>query len=248
MYNVLLDLRTSRISTVNHEVFHRGSVDIDALVGCPRGGGSAGVAAVPRAQRVGSGGRAEAAGRVRPGQEREVEGRRRPAGCRRRSSPATSSSSPPSTTASCTRSPTTAPTAGSLARRGAGEEARGVSQDRGQPGRLHARDRRQADRLLLRLLRPVLLRPGGQGALEVRNAAGGHRRRLRHRRLADHRRRHGRARAATRRRTPKIIALDVATGIAAMGERSGSRPLPTARRSSGTRRPASRSWPPGTGG
>ena len=46
-------------------------------------------------------------------------------------------------------------------------------QDRGQPGRVHARDRRRADRFVLRLVRAVLLRPVGQGTLEVRDAAGG---------------------------------------------------------------------------
>ena len=51
---------------------------------------------------------------------------------------------------------------------------RGVPQDRGQPGRVHARDGRRADRVVLRLVRAVLLRPVGEGTLEVRDAAGGH--------------------------------------------------------------------------
>ena len=154
-----------------------------------------GMAAVPRAGRVGRRRRPEAARRVRAGQEREVES----AGSRRvlvaRSSPATSSSSPRSRSGKLyTIAYARADGKEAWRAEAPAKKIERLPQDRGQPGRVHAGDRRQADRVLLRLLRAVLLRPGRQGTLAVRAADRGHARRLRHRRLADHRRRHRRPR------------------------------------------------------
>ena len=83
---------------------------------------------------------------------------------------------------------------GSVARGGPGEKDRALPQDRGQPGRLHARDGRRANRFVLRLVRARLLRPVGEGTLEVRAADGVNSGRLRQRGLADPRRRPRRSR------------------------------------------------------
>ena len=92
-----------------------------------------------------------------------MEGRRPARRCRRRSSRATSSSSPRSTTASSTPSRTTGPTA----RRPGGRRPRPRRSSRyhkteGSPAASTAGDRRRADRLVLRLVRAVLLRPAGK--------------------------------------------------------------------------------------
>ena len=71
---------------------------------------------------------------------------------------------------------------------GSGEANRAVLQGRGEPGCVHSRDGRRADRLVLRLLWAVLLRPVREGTQEVRDAAGGHPRELRQRGLAISRR------------------------------------------------------------
>ena len=160
------------------------------------------MAAVSRAERLGRRRRRAAADRNWAGQKRPVEGARCRAGCRRRLSSATSWSSPRSRTASSTRSPTTAPMA---AKPGGAKRRRrrsSRSQDRRQPGRVDARDRRRAHRFLLRIVRAVLLRPGGQGAVEVRNAGRGDRRRFRHGRVADSCRRSG-DRGARRNERPE---------------------------------------------
>ena len=94
----------------------------------------------------------------------------------------------------------------SLASSRAGQGNRTVSQDRRQPGRVDAGERRRADRLVLRLVRPVLLRPGRPRAVAARDADGEDGGRLRHRRVADPGRRHRRAAARrdepTRRSSP----------------------------------------------
>ena len=101
---------------------------------------------------------------------------------------------------------------GSVAGGGPGEEDRAVPQDRGQPGRVHARDRRRADRLVLRLVRAVLLRPGRQGTLEVRDADGGDRGGLRHAASRRSSPTASSSSSATRRRTRRSSPLDAATG------------------------------------
>ena len=100
----------------------------------------------------------------------------------------------------------------SLAGPRAGQGDRAVSQDRRQPGRFDAGDRRRADRLVLRLVRPVLLRPGGQRTVAARNAA---RRRRWPTSARACRRSSPTARScccATNQSIPKIVALDAATG------------------------------------
>ena len=51
------------------------------------------------------------------------------------------------------------------------ERDRAVLQGGGQPRRVHAGDGWRADRIVLRLVRPFLLRPGREGTLETRDAA-----------------------------------------------------------------------------
>ena len=63
----------------------------------------------------------------------------------------------------------------------------------GSPGRFDAGHGRQANRLLLWIVRPVLLRPGRQRTLAIRAADRGHAVRFRHRRFAHPGRRSGRA-------------------------------------------------------
>ena len=69
----------------------------------------------------------------------------------------------------------------SLAGRSAGQRDRALPHHRRQPRRLDAGNRRQANHLLLWIVRAVLLRPGGQGAVEVRTADRGHAVRFRQR-------------------------------------------------------------------
>ena len=139
-----------------------------------RGGQIARLAAVPRAEWVGRRRRSEAARRVRPGQEREVEG----PGPERPSSPIVVGDKLVITAFDDGKLYTIAYS------RADGKEALADSTPRPsrsklstrprEPGRVHPGHRWRAHRLLLRLVRPVLLRPVGQGTLEVRDADGAH--------------------------------------------------------------------------
>ena len=162
------------IQELEHEDVDRVPSNSIAVGRCSLGGDTAGLAAISRPERFGRRGRREAR-RLKSAPTKTLSGKSPfPAGSPRPSSPVTCSSSRLSKARNCTRLPTAARTARKRGVPKRRPQARGVSQDRRQPGRFDSRHRRQAHRLLLRFVRPGLLRLVWQGALEVRIAAGRH--------------------------------------------------------------------------
>ena len=134
----------------------------------------------------------------------------------------------------------------SLAAEAPAKEIEPLQQDPRQPRRLHLRDRWRAHRFLLRLVRPVLLRPRRQGTCGTTKC----RRPSRSPASAPVSRRSSPMAwsccCATNATDPKIIALDVATGKLEVGEKARVEVAASARPPCGPQRKARKSSRPAT--